>query len=295
MSTENEIRDFLTTRRAKVTPERAGLPTFGRHRRVAGLRREEVALLAGISVEYYTRLERGNARGVSEGVLDSVATALLLDDAERQHLVDLARTANAAVAPPRRPSAAHKIRPSIARLVDSMTGVAAMVRNGRLDLLYANDLGRALFSDIFRDPRGPNTARFTFFDPAARSFWSDWDRAASDTVAFLHAEAGRNPYDKPLTDLIGELSTRSDEFRVRWALHDVKNHRSGVKTLRHPLVGELELVFEALELPADPGLMLATYAPAPGASSEGRFQELAQWASTRARLAPSDPMAEVRA
>ena len=253
MSTENEIRDFLTTRRAKVTPERAGLPTFGRHRRVAGLRREEVALLAGISVEYYTRLERGNARGVSESVLDSVATALLLDDAERQHLVDLARTANAAVAPPRRPSAAHKIRPSIARIVDAMTGVAAMVRNGRLDLLYANDLGRALFSDVFRDPRGPNTAA----SPSSTRRHGRSGRTGSARPATRSRSStprpGRNPYDKSLTELIGELSTRSDEFRVRWALHDVKNHRSGVKTLHHPLVGELELVFEALELPADPG------------------------------------------
>ena len=293
MSTENEIREFLTTRRAKVTPERAGLPTFGRHRRVAGLRREEVALLAGISVEYYTRLERGNARGVSEGVLDGVATALQLDDAEREHLVDLVRTVNAE-RPPRRPVTSHKVRPSIARLVDAMAGVAALVRNGRLDILYANDLGRALFSEVFRDPRGPNTARFTFFDPRARSFWPDWERAASDTVAFLHAEAGRNPYDKSLSDLIGELSTRSEAFRFRWAQHDVKNHRSGAKSLHHPLVGHLELTFEALELPADPGLILITYAPEPGSRSETRFRELEQWAETRSRLAESEPAAEAR-
>src|SRR5690349_5097615 len=156
MSTETEIREFLTTRRAKLTPEQAGLPTFGRQRRVAGLRREEVALLAGISVEYYTRLERGNARGVSEGVLDSICDALQLNDAERDHLTHLARSANAE-RPPRRVATPPKVRPSIARIVDAMTGVAATVRNSRLDLLYANDLGRALFSDMFKDPRGANS------------------------------------------------------------------------------------------------------------------------------------------
>lgn len=284
MSNADDIREFLTTRRAKLTPERAGLPTFGRQRRVAGLRREEVALLAGISVEYYTRLERGNARGVSEAVLDAVSTALQLDEAEHDHLIDLARTANAEQ-PPRRTSAPQKVRPSIARIVDAMTGIPAVVRNGRLDVLYANDLGRALYSELYRDPRGPNHARFTFLDPRSRLYWADWERAASDTVAVLRAEAGRNPYDRALSDLIGELSTRSDEFRVRWAAHDVKNHRSGVKQMHHPLVGELTLVFEALELPADTGLTLLTYAAEPDSPSALRLRELEQWASTRAKLA----------
>ena len=173
MSTETEIREFLTTRRAKLTPERVGLPTFGRQRRVAGLRREEVALLAGISVEYYTRLERGNARGVSDSVLESVADALQLNEAERDHLAHLARTANAE-RPPRRTAAPQKVRPSIARIVDAMTGVAATVRNAPIDTLYANELGRALFSDQFADPRGPNGARYTFFDPRSHLFWPDW-------------------------------------------------------------------------------------------------------------------------
>ena len=283
MSTETEIREFLTTRRAKLTPERVGLPTFGRQRRVAGLRREEVALLAGISVEYYTRLERGNARGVSDSVLESIADALQLNEAERDHLAHLARTANAE-RPPRRTPAPQKVRASIARIVDSMTGVAATVRNARLDTLYANELGRALFSDQFADPRGPNGARYTFFDPRSHLFWPDWERAASDTVAMLHAEAGRNPYDRALSDLIGELSTRSEDFRARWAAHDVKNHRSGTKTLNHPLVGELTLTFEALELPADPGLALLTYAAEPGTVSAERFAELGRWAATRSKL-----------
>jgi transcriptional regulator with XRE-family HTH domain len=283
MTTESEIREFLTTRRAKVTPEQAGLPTFGRQRRVVGLRREEVALLAGISVEYYTRLERGNARGVSDGVLDSICDALQLNEAEREHLGHLARSANAE-RPPRRTSAPQKVRPGIERILDSMTGVAAVVRNARLDILYANALGRALFSDLFRDPRGANLARYTFFDPRSHLFWPDWERAASDTVAMLHAEAGRNPYDRSLSDLVGELSTRSEDFRLRWAAHDVKNHRSAVKQLNHPLVGELTLSFEALDLPADPGLSLGTYTPQPGTISAERFRELEGWATTRAKL-----------
>jgi hypothetical protein len=283
MTTESEIREFLTTRRAKVTPEQAGLPTFGRQRRVVGLRREEVALLAGISVEYCTCLEWGNARGVSDGVLDSICDALQLNEAEREHLGHLARSANAE-RPPRRTSAPQKVRPGIERILDSMTGVAAVVRNARLDILYANALGRALFSDLFRDPRGANLARYTFFDPRSHLFWPDWERAASDTVAMLHAEAGRNPYDRSLSDLVGELSTRSEDFRLRWAAHDVKNHRSAVKQLNHPLVGELTLSFEALDLPADPGLSLGTYTPEPGTISAERFRELEGWATTRAKL-----------
>jgi transcriptional regulator with XRE-family HTH domain len=287
MTTETDIREFLTTRRAKLTPERVGLPTFGRQRRVAGLRREEVALLAGISVEYYTRLERGNARGVSESVLQAVSTALQLDEAEHAHLIDLCRTANAEQ-PPRRVATPQKVRPSIARIVDAIVGIPAAVRNGRLDIVYANDLGRALYSDLYRDPRGPNTARFTFLDPRSRLYWIDWERAASDTVAVLRAEAGRNPSDRSLSDLIGELTTRSEEFAVRWAAHDVKNHRSGTKQLRHPLVGELTLTFEALELPADPGLTLQTYAAEPGTPSEARLRELGEWVRTRAKLAGVD-------
>ncbi len=288
MSNADDIREFLTTRRARLTPERAGLPRYGLQRRVAGLRREEVALLAGISVEYYTRLERGNARGVSEGVLDAVSTALQLDEAEHDHLIDLARTANAELAP-RRAAAAQKVRPTIARIVDAMVDMPAVVRNARLDILYANDLGRALYSELYRDPRGPNTARFTFFDPRSHAFWADWERAAADTVAILRAEAGRNPYDRAISDLVGELSTRSDEFRVRWAAHDVKNHRSGIKRLHHPLVGDLTLTYEVLELPADQGLTLLTYAAEPASPSEERLRELKAWASTRTKLVAVHP------
>ena len=293
MSVESEVREFLTSRRARVTPERAGLPKYGRQRRVAGLRREEVSLLAGISVEYYTRLERGNARGVSESVLEAVSQALQLDEAEHAHLLDLVRSANATL-PPRRSSAPQRVRPSVARIIDAMTGIPACVLNGRLDILYANDLANALFSDVLRDPvRPPNLARFAFLDPRSRALWVDWEKAAWDTVAILRAEAGRIPYDRTLSDLIGQLSTWSEEFRERWAAHDVKFHRTGTKQFHHPLVGDLSLAFESLELPADPGLSLLTYSAEPGSASEQALDELARWGATRARLSAVDADTQV--
>ena len=284
MSNTDEVREFLTTRRAKITPDRAGLPTFGRHRRVSGLRREEVALVAGISVEYYTRLERGNARGVSDDVLEAVSRALQLDDAERAHLLDLVRTANEQ-RPPRRTAGPPRVRPSIQRVVDALSDVAAFVHNGRLDIVYANPLAAAIYSDHYRDPvRPPNTARFLFLDPRAKTFYVDWEKVAQDVVATLRGEAGRNPYDRALSDLIGLLSTRSDEFRVRWASHDVRFHRSGTKRLHHPLVGDLTLTYESLELPADAGLTLVTYSAEPGSPSEAALRELGRWSATRMKL-----------
>jgi transcriptional regulator with XRE-family HTH domain len=217
-----QIREFLSTRRARISPEQAGLPVYGGdRRRVPGLRRDEVAVLAGISSEYYIRLERGNATGVSESVIDGIAHALQLDEAERAHLLDLIRTA-ATTRPPRRRPAPQRVRPTVQRVLDSMSGTPAFVLNGRLDILTANDLGYALFSPVYADPvRPPNNARFIFLDPHAGGFFRDWDKVANDTVALLRAEAGRDPYDRQLSDLIGELSTRSDEFRVRWAAHHV--------------------------------------------------------------------------
>ena len=210
MSNADDIREFLATRRARLTPVRAGLPgVYGRTRRVPGLRREEVALLAGISVEYYTRLERGNARGVSEDVLESVSRALQLDEAEHAHLIDLVRTANTE-RPPRKMATPSQVRPSIRRVIDALSEIPAFVGNGRLDILYANPLFEALHSELYRDPARPvNTGRFMFLDPRARSFYIDWETTAKDVVASLHGEAGRNPYDRALSDLIGLLSTRS--------------------------------------------------------------------------------------
>lgn len=255
---------------------------------MAGLRREEVALLADISVEYYTRLERGNARGVSDEVLDAVSRALQLDEAEHAHLLDLVRIANVQRGP-RRSRGSRQVRPSIRRIVEAMSSIPAFVNNGRHDILYANPLAQALYLEHFRDPVAPpNTARFLFLDPRARTFYPEWDSVAHDVVAALHGEAGRSPYDRALSDLIGLLSTRSEEFRVLWASHDVRFHRSGTKRFHHPLVGDLALAYETLPLPADPGLALVTYSAEPGSPSEAALRELADWGATRTRLASVD-------
>ena len=280
MDSRNEIRDFLISRRAKITPEQAGLPAYGGNRRVLGLRREEVAMLAGVSVDYYIRMERGNARGVSDGVLENLVRALHLDEAERAHLYDLVRAANTGPRAPRRP-AKQQVRPAVQRLLDAMTMAPVYVRNGRMDVLAANRLGRALFAPLFASPAKPtNLARFIFLDPAAPEFYQEWDRLASDTVALLRADAGRNPTDRGLSDLIGELSTRSDIFRVRWADHNVRQHRSGIKHFHHPVVGDISLAYESLELVADPGMVLNGYSAEPGSASQDALNLLASWAAT---------------
>jgi transcriptional regulator with XRE-family HTH domain len=279
-----QVHDFLVTRRSRLTPQASGLPMYGGNRRVPGLRREEVALLAGMSVDYYVRLERGNLSGASESVLESLASALQLDDAERAHLYDLARASSAGSAgrARRAPAGTTNVRPTLLRILDAMPGTPAYLRNGRFDILAANQLGRALYSPVFDSPlftqRGPvNSARFCFLDPSAGDFWVDWNKAADDSVAFLRSEAGRSPHDRVLTELIGELTTRSQDFATRWAKHDVKLHRSGVKRLRHPLVGELELPYEAMDLPADPGLRLNIYTPQPDSPEAEALTLLASW------------------
>jgi transcriptional regulator with XRE-family HTH domain len=276
-----EIREFLGTRRARVTPEQAGLPLYGGdRRRVTGLRREEVALLAGISSEYYTRLERGNATGVSESVIEGIAQALRLDEAERIHLLDLLRGAGT-TRPPRRRPIQQRVRPAVQRILDSMTGTPAFIISGRGDILATNPLGRALFAPVYADPvRPPNNARFVFLDPHATEFFRDWDQVAGDTVAMLRAEAGRDLYDRRLTDLIGELSTRSEEFRGRWAAHNVRMHTTGVKLLHHPIVGDLDLPFETFPLGADPSQVLLTYTAEPASPSQDALKLLASWAAT---------------
>jgi transcriptional regulator with XRE-family HTH domain len=276
----SEMREFLTTRRARITPDQAGLRTFGGTRRVPGLRREEVALLAGVSVDYYTRLERGNAGGASESVLDALARALQLDDVERTHLFDLARAAHGSGAR-RRPRPQQRIRPSVQLLLDAMAGAPAFVRNGRLDLLGANRLGRALYAQHLDSPHGPpNSARFVFLDERAPTFYVDWEQVANDVVAVLRAAAGRDPYDRGLSDLVGELSTRSDRFRTLWAAHDVRRHDTGVKRFHHPVVSELSVTYEALELVADPGLTLFVYTAEPGSRSEEALRLLGSWTAT---------------
>jgi transcriptional regulator with XRE-family HTH domain len=283
----NELSQFLTSRRAKVTPEQAGLPSYGR-RQVPGLRREEVASLAGVSVEYYKRMERGHAAGASDSVLDAIADALRLDDAERAHLFDLARAASPTPARRRRRPAQQRVRPAVQQILDTI-GSPATVLNARGDYLAANALGRALYAPLFDGrEQPPNSARFTFLDPAAQDFFVDWEKTAKDVVANLRSQAGSNPYDRELSDLVGELSTRSEPFRKWWAAHNVRYHQTGTKRLHHPVVGELELSYEVMELTADSGVRLAVFTASPGSRSAEALDLLASWTATADRDQASD-------
>ncbi|MDQ0576614.1 helix-turn-helix transcriptional regulator [Agromyces albus] len=292
MDNRNEVREFLVSRRAKVTPEDVGLPAGG-NRRVPGLRRTEVATLAGVSIEYYSRLERGSIAGASPSVLDGIARALRLDDAERTHLFDLARAADGTAAitrPRRRTGKSWTVRPSLQWALDAVVAGPAFVRNGRMDLLAMNALGRAFYSEAFIDPQRPvNLARFAFLDDRARQFYRNWESIADINVAILRTEAGRDPHDKELHDLVGELSTLSEEFRRRWSAHNVRDHGTGVKHYHHPIVGDLSLAYEGLEMAAEPGLTLTIYTAEPGSPSEEGLRLLASWAASQA--AESDAQA----
>ncbi|MEV0599900.1 helix-turn-helix transcriptional regulator [Streptomyces sp. NPDC050315] len=282
MDSANDIREFLTSRRAKLTPQQAGLPAFGGNRRVPGLRREEVALLAGVSIDYYVRLERGRLAGASEEVLNAVANALQLDEAERSHLYDLAAAQR--TRPARRAGKPRVSVPaSMQRILDSMTDSPAFIRNGRLDILAINRLGRALYAPLFTTaaPLPVNIARFQFLDPTSRDFFPDWEASLNTTVSLLRTEAGRAPHDTELTSLIGELVTRSDEFRIAWAKHNVRLHHTGRKPFHHPHVGDLVLDFDALALPAQPGLTLTAYSAEPGTPDHDALRLLSNWAATR--------------
>ena len=282
MENQSEVREFLMSRRAKLTPEQAGLPG-GSNRRVTGLRRTEVATLAGVSVEYYAKLERGAIAGASTSVLEALARALQLDDTERTHLFDLARAADGiplSGRPRRRVSKNAANRPSLQWALSAITGGIAFVRDQHQDLLATNELGRAFYSPLIGDGgRTPNLARFQFLDPASREFYPDWDLFAEMCVAIMRTEAGRDPHDKGLQDLVGELSTRSDVFRKLWGAHDVRTHGSGTKRFNHPVVGELTLAYEGLALAADPGLVLTIYTAEPGSPSAERLALLASWAA----------------
>jgi transcriptional regulator with XRE-family HTH domain len=279
-----EVREFLMTRRARVTPEAAGV-VAGPNRRVPGLRRSEAALLAGVSVEYYAKLERGAIAGASASVLDAVATALQLDDTERAHLLDLARAADGIPTSGRsrrRPSRPAAPRPSLQWALSAITDGVAFVRDPRQNLLAVNDLGRAFYSPVIGDGgRTPNLARFQFLDPAARDFYPDWDRFAEMCVAVIRAEAGRDPHDRGIQDLVGELSTRSETFRTLWARHDVRTHGAGTKRFHHPVVGELVLAYEELAVTAEPGNVLLVYTAEPGSPSAERLRLLASWGAER--------------
>ncbi|WBB61743.1 helix-turn-helix transcriptional regulator [Streptomyces sp. WMMC500] len=284
MDNREEVREFLTSRRAKITPERAGLPPGGR-RRVPGLRRSEVAALADMSVEYYAKLERGNLAGASPPVLEALARALMLDDAERAHLLNLAQAADGsdALTRPRRRRTKDRWKPhrSLQWTLDAVTAGPAFVRNGRMDVLAANHLARAFYSDLYATPGNQaNLARFQFLDPASRRFYPDWALFADMAVAILRTEAGRNPHDKDLHDLVGELSTRSEEFRTRWGAHNVRRHGTGTKRFHHHAVGDLTLAYEGLEMAAEPGLTLTVYTAEPGSPSEEALRLLASWSAT---------------
>ncbi|MCX5401618.1 helix-turn-helix transcriptional regulator [Streptomyces sp. NBC_00102] len=285
MDNREEVREFLTSRRAKITPERAGLPG-GSRRRVPGLRRSEVAALADMSVEYYAKMERGSLAGVSPSVLDSVARALRLDDAERAHLLHLAQAADGSdvLTRPRRRAGGRRWNPhrSLQWTLDAITAGPAVVSNGRTDILAANPLARAFYGELLANAENQgNLARFNFLDPASRRFYPDWELFADMAVAILRREAGRDPHDKDLHDLVGELSTRSKDFRTRWSAHDVRRHGTGTKRFCHPVVGDLTLAYEVLDLAAEPGLGMTVYTAEPGSSSEEGLRLLASWAATR--------------
>lgn len=253
-----EISEFLTTRRARITPEAAGLPNYGGTRRVTGLRREEVAMLAGVSVDYYTRIERGNIDGVSDSVLNAIMRVLNLDKAEQNYLRNLAALPTAPRAKARKP--APSVRPGLIRLIDAMPSAPAYIRDNKLSILAANPLAAELFAVMGDLNSGQvNVARFFFLDPRAPEFFVDWEKIAGDTVGVLRAQASKDLFDRELTDLIGELCTRSEFFAAKWANHNVFEHKMGTKRFNHPEVGQIELYFEGLELPTDPGLCLVTY------------------------------------
>jgi len=293
MDNRAEVREFLMTRRARITPEAAGL-SAGPNRRVAGLRRSEVAALAGVSVEYYTKLERGAIAGASASVLDAVSRALQLDDTERAHLLDLARAADGIPTSGRLRRRAPKpgaTRPSLQWALAAITDAVAFVRDPRQNLLAVNELGRAFYAPVIGDGgRTPNLARFQFLDPASHDFYPDWEVFAGMCVAIMRAEAGRDPHDKELQDLVGELSTRSELFRSLWAAHDVRRHGAGTKRFRHPVVGELTLAYEELAITAEPGNVLMLYTAEPGSPSDERLRLLASWAATRSREAREAPV-----
>lgn len=278
-----ELGDFLRSRRARLSPGDVGLPRYGRTRRVPGLRREELAQLAGVSVAYYTRLEQGNGRNVSVEVLDAIAGALRLNDAERKHLHNLNRGRSRARARVWR----QPVRPAVQTLLDAMT-VPAYIGGRCSHILAWNSMAEALFGDWGAlSPHERNWARLVFLRPDYRELFADWEAKAADIVGFLRLDAGQHPDDPELAALIGELSMKSERFRRLWAAHDVEEKSFGTKVVRHPLVGELTLEFQALRLPDDPSLFLSTYVAEPGSPSAEALRLLASWGSDATRAGES--------
>lgn len=287
MDRQEDVAEFLRSRRDRITPEQAGIIGGGR-RRVPGLRREEVALLAGVSVDYYARMERGNLSGVSPEVLDSLALALHLDEAETDHLHDLAR-ATIHQAPQRRKPVERTLRPSLQRFIDAAADVAIVIRDRRMTYLFSNALGHALYAPLFDDPVNQNNmARFMFLNPASRNFFPDWEQVANDIAATMRTYAGQHPRDKALSDIIGELMTRSDDFGRRWAMQNVRHHRTGIKHYHHPEVGDLELTYEALDLPLNPEWYMFASTAESGTPSEERLRLLGSLAVSQNDVSVSD-------
>ena len=287
MDNREELRGFLMTRRARITPAQAKLPAYGGNRRVKGLRREEVAMLSGVSVDYYTKLERGSIGTVSDTVLDAVARALQLTRVERDHLFRLAGSTGASC-PVRRDPKRHEVRPALQRLIDGMADSPAFIRTHSRDLVAANALGRAVYSPLYGENATgtPNTVRYLFLTDSARTFFADWPKAAADVVANLRTELGRDPHDQDLTDLVDDLNRDSEDFRALWKSHDVRYHDTGIKELCHPVVGDLQLTFEAMELPADPGLSLIVYGAEPGSATADALRLLGSWFTARSAATP---------
>lgn len=276
MDIAKDIKEFLMTRRARIGPEQIGLPA-GRRRRVPGLRREEVAQLAGVSTEYYTQIERGNVAGVSDDVLHAIARALRLSDDETTHFFDLVRAVIGTRAGTKR-GASSTIPDGVQALIGGMAGSPAIIMNGTLDIVAANRLGRALYAPMFDRATGvPNFARFIFFDSYAEHVFPEWERSADEVVALLQAEAARSPHSPAITGIVGELATRSEDFRGRWAAHNVTAHRHGVKLFRHPEFGELTLTYNVFAVTAAPGLSLIGYTAEPNSPSEQALKILASW------------------
>jgi transcriptional regulator with XRE-family HTH domain len=281
MDHRSEVREFLTSRRARLTPEQVGLSADGGVRRVPGLRREEVALLAGVSVDYYTRVERGNLRGVSDNVLNSVARALCMEQQERRYLFALARAAGSAGDRAARRSPAPVLRAGIRAVVDGLTGIPVTVSDSRMQMIATNALGRALYAPLFDTPgEVANHAKFMFLDPRARRFWVDWEVLTVEAVGTLRNAVARDPYDKDLSDLIGELAVHSDRFRKLWGSQDVFVHRDGLMRIDHPVVGRVDLVYEVLRLESEIELAMLAFSAEPGSASHDALKLLASWMST---------------
>lgn len=270
-----ELSEFLRTRRARLKPEDVGLPDFGRHRRVPGLRREELAQLAGVSVAYYTRLEQGNGLNVSAEVLDAIARALRLTGAEHAHLTHLAKPKQHKKKPSVR---TQVVRGNLRQLLDTLDGVPAYIAGRRTDILAWNSMTASLFGDWAElPPQDRNWARLVFLRPEYHDLFLDWEQKAIDIVCHLRMDAGRCPEDPRLSALVGELSVKSEEFRRLWATHDVKEQNHGVKRFRHPLMGELTLNFESFRLPDDSDQSLIVYNAEPGSPSAEALRLLASW------------------